>query len=96
MNFFVSNPDLDPWSAGGFLTDINDKIHSILIEDGAHHLGTVQCDLALVRIKSFSIFFFPEDLRGSNAADPESVIKARLTETDIIQSWIQEHNRKRN
>lgn len=38
-NIFFSNGNLDPWSAGGVLNDVNDKIMAVIIENGAHHLG---------------------------------------------------------
>lgn len=38
-NIIFSNGDLDPWSAGGFLDNVNDKMPALIIQDGAHHLG---------------------------------------------------------
>ncbi|CAF0715037.1 unnamed protein product [Brachionus calyciflorus] len=37
-NILFSNGDLDPWSAGGVLKDVNSKLQAVLIENGAHHL----------------------------------------------------------
>jgi lysosomal Pro-X carboxypeptidase len=39
-NIIFSNGNLDPWSGGGVLeSDKNERIKTILIEGGAHHLG---------------------------------------------------------
>ena len=38
-NIIFSNGDLDPWSSGGVMNDVNEKIKALLIEQGAHHLG---------------------------------------------------------
>ena len=73
-NIIFSNGHLDPWYGGGVLTNINDKLPAIVIQEGAHHL----------------------DLRSSNPQDPSSVIKARLNEIDIIQSWIDEWENSHN
>ena len=37
-NIIFSNGDLDPWRAGGVLTEINPKITIRLIQGSAHHL----------------------------------------------------------
>lgn len=37
-NIIFSNGDLDPWRAGGVLTNINPNIVVRLIQGGAHHL----------------------------------------------------------
>ena len=37
-NIIFSNGDIDPWRAGGVLTDINPNIVVRLIKGGAHHL----------------------------------------------------------
>lgn len=36
-NIVFSNGDLDPWSAGGVLEDINESVVSILIEEVCQH-----------------------------------------------------------
>ncbi|XP_028135352.1 lysosomal Pro-X carboxypeptidase [Diabrotica virgifera virgifera] len=36
-NIVFSNGLLDPWSGGGVLRNINDRVRSIIIPDGAHH-----------------------------------------------------------
>ncbi|RNA14652.1 lysosomal Pro-X carboxypeptidase [Brachionus plicatilis] len=38
-NLIFSNGNLDPWSAGGVLNDVNEKLKAVIIENGAHHLG---------------------------------------------------------
>lgn len=37
-NIIFSNGDLDPWSSGGVLETINEKLPAIIIKNGAHHL----------------------------------------------------------
>jgi len=37
-NIVFSNGDLDPWSAGGILKDVNPSVVAIKVEGGAHHL----------------------------------------------------------
>lgn len=37
-NIIFSNGDLDPWRAGGVLTDINPDIIVRMIKGAAHHL----------------------------------------------------------
>ena len=36
--FFLSNGQLDPWSAGGVTKNISENLVAVLIADGAHHL----------------------------------------------------------
>ncbi|CAF0897352.1 unnamed protein product [Didymodactylos carnosus] len=37
-NIIFTNGNLDPWSSGGVLTPINNKLPSFIIDGGAHHL----------------------------------------------------------
>lgn len=37
-NIIFSNGELDPWHAGGVLTNVSDKTISIYIDSSAHHL----------------------------------------------------------
>ena len=37
-NIIFSNGDLDPWSSGGVLENINEKLIAIYIEQASHHL----------------------------------------------------------
>lgn len=37
-NIIFSNGDLDPWRAGGVLTDVNPNVVVRMIKGGAHHL----------------------------------------------------------
>ena len=37
-NIIFSNGDKDPWSYGGIMTPLNDKLPVILIENASHHM----------------------------------------------------------
>jgi lysosomal Pro-X carboxypeptidase len=37
-NIIFSNGELDPWHAGGVLTNVSERSIAIYIEDSAHHL----------------------------------------------------------
>ncbi|KAH8317821.1 hypothetical protein KR074_011168, partial [Drosophila pseudoananassae] len=45
-NIIFSNGLLDPWSGGGVLQAPNDKIHVIILPEGAHHLDLRRSDPA--------------------------------------------------
>lgn len=36
-NIIFSNGKLDPWHAGGILTNVTDNNIALIVEDGAHH-----------------------------------------------------------
>lgn len=38
FSFSSSNGLLDPWSAGGVLTNVSRSVYTIIIPDAAHHL----------------------------------------------------------
>ena len=38
-----TNGDLDPWSGGGVLVNITEKLPAYIIRGGAHHLGKFFC-----------------------------------------------------
>lgn len=37
-NIIFSNGELDPWQAGGVLTNVSDQCIALYIENSAHHL----------------------------------------------------------
>ena len=47
MKFLIQiKLDLDPWSSGGVMQAINEKIEPILIENGARHLDLRESNIA--------------------------------------------------
>ncbi len=82
---------MDPWSAGGVLVNVSNKLPSFVITGGAHHLGNFYCISYYGYIIVTNLLYYI-DLRGSNPNDPASVIRVRNDEIGYIQNWIQEHN----
>ncbi|XP_061529140.1 dipeptidyl peptidase 2 isoform X2 [Phycodurus eques] len=89
-NIIFSNGDLDPWANGGVSAEKMRDLGVFYRQSFSRVFFQVRKSLSssLIAI-NIAGGAHHLDLRGSNDADPASVIEARKTEADLITQWVE-------